>query len=104
MRTTAVDVMNFQSDRAVLTVDRLDKKSEDSAIRAVQRFLLRQGYKQGSRKGSNSIHLSKAHAMTRDAYVHFMYPRLSSTDPPFVVYTYESYIHHHYKRHHDSLY
>ncbi|RHY94243.1 hypothetical protein DYB35_001234 [Aphanomyces astaci] len=103
-RTTAVDVMGFLVEHEIIQVDLNNKTQEESAIRTVQRFLSKQGYKRGSRKGSSTYHLSKKNAIARDVYVQLMHPTNSPASTQAVVYTDESYIHHHYKCHNDSLY
>ncbi|ETV99476.1 hypothetical protein H310_08154 [Aphanomyces invadans] len=77
----------------VLDFDINDKKVFKSTLRSVQRFLKAQGYKRGRRNGSSTNHLSNGNALARDAY-----------DRPHIVNTDESFIHHHYKAHHQSLY
>ncbi|RLO04912.1 hypothetical protein DYB28_015456, partial [Aphanomyces astaci] len=101
-RTTAVEVMMYLKEMCVLDVD--DKKPFAASYRAVQRFLKAQGYKRGRRKGSSTYHLSKANALARDTYVKLMHPHSTAATRPNVVYTDESYIHHHYKSHHQDLY
>ncbi|RQM25884.1 hypothetical protein B5M09_013497, partial [Aphanomyces astaci] len=64
----------------------------------------RRGYKRGKKPGSSSYHLSKSNVLARDEYVQLMHPLLTGTIRPSVVYMDESFIHHHYKRQHDSLY
>ncbi|ETV64322.1 hypothetical protein H257_18771 [Aphanomyces astaci] len=88
-RTTATDVSNYLREMSILDV---------------QRYLRAQGYKRGNRKGSSTYHLSKANALARDVYVRKMQALVDAPDGPHVVYTDESYIHHHYKSHHQALY
>ncbi|RHY18959.1 hypothetical protein DYB32_010304 [Aphanomyces invadans] len=45
-----------------------------SAVRAVQRFLKRNGYRRGRRPGSSTYHLSQPNALARDTYVKLMQP------------------------------
>ncbi|RHY12240.1 hypothetical protein DYB25_007476 [Aphanomyces astaci] len=96
--------MVYLNEVCVLDFNTGDKRQLWSTLRSVQRFLKAQGYKRGSRKGSSTYHLSKANAEARNAYVRRMNAIIDTTDRPHVVYTDESYIHHHYKSHHQSLY
>ncbi|RHY25201.1 hypothetical protein DYB32_008472 [Aphanomyces invadans] len=88
----------------ILDFDIDDKKAFRSVLRAVQRFLKAQGFKQGKRKRSSTYRLSKANALVRDSYVRQMQPHIHATDRPHIVYTDESFIHDYYKSHHQSLY
>ncbi|ETV77204.1 hypothetical protein H257_09091 [Aphanomyces astaci] len=71
--------MVYLNELLVLDINVHDKQQFASTLRAVQRYLKAQGYKRGRRKGS-------------------------STTKPNIVYTDESYIHHHSKFHHQSLF
>ncbi|RHY92026.1 hypothetical protein DYB35_009172 [Aphanomyces astaci] len=103
-RTTATDVSNYLREMSILEYEPNDKKEFAAALRSVQRYLRAQGYKRGNRKGSSTYHLSKANALARDVYVRKMQALVDAPDGPHVVYTDESYIHHHYKSHHQALY
>ncbi|RHY99869.1 hypothetical protein DYB35_012153 [Aphanomyces astaci] len=104
MRTIAVDVLMYLNEMDVLSVDLSSKTATLAGVRAVQRFLKRRGYKRGKKPGSSSYHLSKSNVLARDEYMQLMHPLLTGTIRPSVVYMDESFIHHHYKRQHDSLY
>ncbi|ETV88358.1 hypothetical protein H257_01621 [Aphanomyces astaci] len=58
-------------------------------------------FKRGRRRGHAVYAVSSAHAADRDVYVQHLMQVVPATP---VVYLDESYIHHHYARHHDSLY
>ncbi|RQM27515.1 hypothetical protein B5M09_006569 [Aphanomyces astaci] len=103
-RTTAVEVMMYLKELCLLDIDVDHKKQFAASYRAVQRFLKAQGYKRGRRKGSSTYHLSKANALARDTYVKRMHPHSTAATRPNVVHTDESYLHHHYKSHHQDLY
>ncbi|CAK4169909.1 unnamed protein product, partial [Aphanomyces euteiches] len=97
MRTTAVDVLQQLRHLRILDYN-VDCATEYNArLRATQRYLSRRGYKRGNRKGSQSYHVSKAHRVARDLYVRQMHPYIGSDQRPPIVYSDESYIHHHYK-------
>ncbi|RHY89342.1 hypothetical protein DYB26_003262 [Aphanomyces astaci] len=103
-RTTATDVSNYLCEMSILEYEPNDKKEFAAALRSVQRYLRAQGYKRGNWKGSSTYHLSKANALARDVYVRKMQALVDAPDGPHIVYTDESYIHHHYKSHHQALY
>ncbi|RHY20141.1 hypothetical protein DYB32_010098 [Aphanomyces invadans] len=103
-RTTAVDVMMYLKEMYALDFDVEDKKQYAASYRAVQRFLKAQGYKRGSRKGTSTYHLSTANALARDTYVKLMHPHSTTPTRSNVVYSDESYFHHHYKSHHQDLF
>ncbi|RHY54856.1 hypothetical protein DYB28_008742 [Aphanomyces astaci] len=103
-RTTAVDVVVFLREICVLDFDLEDKKVYSLHLRSVQRFLKYQGYERGNKKGLSSYHLSKKNTVARDLYVQRMHPHVGSASRPTIVYTDESFIHHHYKCHNQSLY
>ncbi|ETV99661.1 hypothetical protein H310_07729 [Aphanomyces invadans] len=88
---------------ATPAANRTNKTHEVSALRAVQRFLQRLGYKRGKKKGCMSYHLSTKNALLCDEYVRRLQSHAVSTMPPPVVYMDESFIHHHCKCHNDSL-
>ncbi|ETV76547.1 hypothetical protein H257_09549 [Aphanomyces astaci] len=103
-RTTAVDIVIFLREICVLDFDLEDKKVYSLHLRSVQRFLKYQGYERGNKKGLSSYHLSKKNTVARDLYVQRMHPHVGSASRPAIVYTDESFVHHHYKCHNQSLY
>ncbi|RHY88362.1 hypothetical protein DYB35_009375 [Aphanomyces astaci] len=103
-RTVAKDVLSYLVENHVVAVD--DRKVKDYAacLRAVQVFLANQGYERGKRTSTTAYRMSKAHEEARDAYVGIMVPTVTHAPRRPVVYLDESFIHHHYSRHSDSLY
>ncbi|RQM31148.1 hypothetical protein B5M09_005203 [Aphanomyces astaci] len=101
--TTAVDVLMYLKEIFVLEFDADNKKQFNASLRGVQRFLKHQGYRCGKRKTS-TYHLSAKNVLARDSYVQLMQPHVASPTRPHVVYTDESYIHHHYKCRNQDLY
>ncbi|RHY16035.1 hypothetical protein DYB25_013836, partial [Aphanomyces astaci] len=103
-RTVAKDVLSYLVENHVVAVD--DRKVKDYAacLRAVQVFLANQGYERGKRTSTTAYRISKAHEEARDAYVGIMVPTVTHVPRRPVVYLDESFIHHHYSRHSDSLY
>jgi hypothetical protein len=99
-RTTAKDVMHMLTEDSYLVVDTASTESTNAALRTVQRFLDKSGYTRGSHKGK-SVRLSQANDVARAEYVQRMTSSESSSHR--IVYMDESYIHHHYARHNDSL-
>ncbi|KAH9112766.1 hypothetical protein LEN26_002882 [Aphanomyces euteiches] len=91
-RTVAKDVLALLVEKKHLDVDSNSPSSFASALFAVRRFLARIGLK------NDKI------SIARDTYVHSMVKTIFADDPPCVVYLDESYIHHHYARHGESLY
>ncbi|RHZ32287.1 hypothetical protein DYB26_009833, partial [Aphanomyces astaci] len=73
-------------------------------LRAVQSYLAKQGYARGKRVGATEYRMSKAHEDARDAYVGMMVPTVMMSPRRPVVYLDESFVHHHYSSHADSLY
>jgi hypothetical protein len=102
-RTVAKDVLQFFVQHNFLTVNKDDEKAEKNALRAVQRFLLRKGYKRGKRKGKMSYHLKDQIIVQRNNYVRRMIKEHESKERQ-IVYVDESFIHKNYARHDDSLY
>lgn len=103
-RTVAKDVLALLLERGDMIVDRDCNRAMAAALRAVQRYLKRCGFRRGKKPGA-SIRLSTKHATARAKYVQAMTRRLAVTaDKPVMVYLDESYVHHHYKIAADSLY
>ena len=102
-RTVAKDVMSFLHDCGYITVDRSCNNDIDAALRSVQRFLTRIGFKRGSKRGMKCLKLTAENNLKRDQYVQFM--TAVNQDPARrVVYMDESYIHKNYQRNEDSLF
>lgn len=95
-RVTAVDVLSHLINAGVMEVDRSNKQSSNSALRAVQRFLQHCGYKRGNKKGKKSLALTERNTMLRDIYVRQMCAATQQVNPQSrrtIVYTDESFIH-----------
>jgi len=103
-RTVAKDVMALLIEKSIVSVKVGNKKDEAACLRAVQYFLKKHGYKRGKRSGKTSYRISPQHALARDAYVQYMVPVVTVAPKRPVVYIDESFIHHHYSRHNDSLF
>ncbi|RQM30255.1 hypothetical protein B5M09_012612 [Aphanomyces astaci] len=103
-RTVGKDVLAHLLENGVVVVDPCCPKDYAACLRAVQVFLSQQGYERGKRKGTISYRMTKSHEETRDAYVALMVPTVTHAPRRPVVYLDESFIHHHYSRHADSLY
>jgi len=77
-----------------------------SALRAVQRYLVRHGFRRGRKKGAQTIEEEERLRDQRSLYLQTLQD--NETAPVEkrmrVVDLDESYIHHHYKRHDDSIY
>ncbi|RHY67433.1 hypothetical protein DYB38_005635 [Aphanomyces astaci] len=101
VRTVAKDVMALLLEAKIIHYDVNCKPEAVNCLRRVQQFLVKLGFKRGKRRGHAAYAMSSAHATARDVYVQHMM-QLAPATP--VVYLDESYIHHHYARHHDSLY
>ncbi|OQR85543.1 hypothetical protein ACHHYP_11720 [Achlya hypogyna] len=107
-RTVAKDVLGLllAKDKVQIKMNNTkdyDDKGYNACLRAVQAFVGKQGYKRGKRDGIISFRMTEAHEMARNNYVKFMVPVVKEARRP-VVYLDESFIHHHYSRHLDSLY
>jgi hypothetical protein len=106
-RTVAKDVREFLYDSKLLSYDKDSPKSCNAALRTVQRYLSKLGYKRGKKKGKVAYRLALHNRLARDQYVVNMCASTQHVDPASrkrVVYLDESYIHHHYKCHDDSLF
>ncbi|KAF0717122.1 hypothetical protein AaE_010926 [Aphanomyces astaci] len=90
-RVVAKDVMSLLYEHSIVNYDPQNKKAVNACLRLVQKFLVKKG-------------LTDAVASARDKYVQYMSTAIESPQPRPVIYMDESYIHHHYARHNDSLY
>lgn len=102
-RTVAKDVMVFLHKEGYLGYNENDRTSVASALRCVQRFLVKKGYRRGKKKGSQNYRLKEDILVKRNQYARRMMEENESGQRR-IVYMDESYIHHHYSRHEDSLY
>jgi hypothetical protein len=103
-RTVARDVLALLEDHGIVTINKSNTKDYASCLRAVQAFLAKEGYKRGARKGQSTYRMTEAHKLARDRYVQYMVPTVTLRPCRPVVYLDESFVHHHYARHEDSLY
>ncbi|RHY46144.1 hypothetical protein DYB38_010865 [Aphanomyces astaci] len=101
VRTVAKDIMALLVEAGVIQCNTQDRGSSASCLRIVQIYLEKLGFKRGKRRAKATYSVSSAHAAARDIYVRKM-NNLDANTP--VVYMDESYIHHHYTRHQDSLF
>lgn len=104
-RTVAKDVLEYLIDQGLLVVGE-GSHAKKVALRAVQRFLQRQGYRRGSRPGSMGIQEKASLVEARRKYVCALRAnRLSGPDVRLrEVYLDESYVNHHYRRDDESMY
>eukprot|EP00171_Calliarthron_tuberculosum_P000839 IDg839t1 len=102
-RTVAKDVMVFLRSNGYLPYNPVSRTSVASALRCVQRFLSKKGYRRGKKKGCQNYRLKESILVKRNYYVRRMMEEKESGQRR-MVYMDESYIHHHYSRHDDSLY
>ncbi|KAG9415679.1 hypothetical protein AC1031_000063 [Aphanomyces cochlioides] len=103
-RTVAKDIVTLLQQHGHVTIKPNDKKDEASCLRAVQQFLIKQGYERGKRSGQTPYRLSAAHLLACDTYIEYMVAVVQLAPKTPVVYIDESFIHHHYSRHNHSLY
>ncbi|KAF0706840.1 hypothetical protein AaE_013921, partial [Aphanomyces astaci] len=102
-RVVAKDILALLSENGHISVDMSNAKDVSAALRASQAFLAKQGYMRGAQKGG-AYGLTKELVLKRDNYVRFIDAALKESPSRTIVYIDESYIHHHYSRHNDSLY
>ena len=86
-----------------MMVDRSSSSSMKAALQAVQRFLLRKGYKRGKKNGNQNYRLKEKNLIMRDEYVQKMVTE-GDLQTQRIDYMDESYIHKNYCQHEDSLY
>ena len=67
MKTVSKDVMFFLAEAGYIQVNRDNPKSINSALRSVQRLLIKFGYKQGKKKGKKCLIIKEATIQKRDA-------------------------------------
>eukprot|EP00171_Calliarthron_tuberculosum_P022698 IDg22698t1 len=96
-------MMEFLRQERLLEYNPEDSNSMAAALRATQRFLLRNGYHQGRKKGAQHYRFKEDIQAKLDEYVATMMA-VNEAKQHRVVYTDESYIHKNYARHEDSLY
>lgn len=107
-RVTAKQVLDFLVEKEMVDIDRDEtgifaKKSHDTALRTTRRWLERNGYRRGRRKGN--IRPKPEIAIKRDLYLQAFFANRSLPKETRLreVYLDESYIHEHYHRFDDSL-
>ena len=106
---TGVDILNLLETKHFINIDRNDnnlipKKSFNTALRAVERWLSRHGFKRGARSGK--IPIEPRIIAWRNSYLRELTKnRNANSDEKYqCVYLDESYLHQHYCRNKDSLY
>ena len=102
-RKVAKDVMDFLDGYGFITVDQDNKKDVKYALRLLQRYLYRLGYKRWKKKGMHNYKLREDNVHNHDEYVQFM-TEVNQYPMRRVVYMDERYIHKKYQRHNDSLF
>ncbi|ETV65663.1 hypothetical protein H257_17658 [Aphanomyces astaci] len=102
-RTVAKDVLALVQDAHVVTVAD-GAKDHAACLRAVQRFLDKQGNARGKPSRNTTYRITPAHEQARDSNANFMVPTVTTAPRRSVAYLDEGFIHHHYTRHADSLY
>ncbi|CAK4671991.1 unnamed protein product [Aphanomyces euteiches] len=105
-RTVASDILDFMFQNGYIHLDFSCKKTVAACERNVQRYLVREGFKRGKRTNLGYKYaLSEKNEVARDLYVErAMKMMYDDNEKRTMVYLDESYIHHHYSRHHDTLY
>ena len=105
-RVTALDVRSHLRGEKHLVYDEENKTDCRNALRAVQRYLRHEGFQRGVRKGVMSYQEKESLAKKRWDYLSALAANRAkpSGERKREVYLDESYIHHHYKRHQDSLF
>ncbi|KAF0707824.1 hypothetical protein AaE_013453 [Aphanomyces astaci] len=84
--------------------DETDNNDTKACLRTVQDYLLSRGFKRGQKKGQVKYGLTDEVVIARDKYIKYMSGTIELTPHRPVIYMDESYIHHNYARHNDSLY
>lgn len=102
-RTVARDVMDALARIYVIKVDYDSPTAVASALRSVRRYLSHLGYKRDKKEGTLNYRLKEDNERKRDAYLTKMMA-LRHAKKQRVVYLDESYVHHNYARHDDSLF
>ncbi|KAE9301579.1 hypothetical protein PF008_g22716 [Phytophthora fragariae] len=92
--------MHLLAEKKYISFDAAIDDSNNAALRSVQRFLKKSGYARVAHKDKTLL-LAPANDLARAEYVH----KMTSSDILLhrVVYMDESYTHHRYSRHNDSL-
>jgi transposase len=102
-RTVAKDILDCLVKNKFVCIRDGDLKAKKSALRSVQRYIVRKGFKRGRKKGCQHYRLKSENLLARDEYVLRMIEE-NRTKARRIVYMDESYIHKNYCRHDDSLY
>ena len=92
-------------ERSWIDIDESDRKMYASALRCVQRYLSRHGFSRGD---SATVPIQETAAI-REARIQYLQRLIDNESLPpeqqlRIVDLDESYIHHHYRRHNDSLF
>jgi transposase len=100
-RTVARDVLDFFVRELIIPEDEVQSsKGRASCLRSVQRYLNWLGYVRGERSGQKTYREREEILARRDSYVIDM---LALTKTKRIVYLDESYVHHHYQSHQNTL-
>ncbi|RHY18505.1 hypothetical protein DYB32_010369 [Aphanomyces invadans] len=103
-RVVAKDVMMMLVEGGHIAYNEFDSKDTMACLRSVQDYLFSRGFKRGHKKGQGQYGLTKEVVLARDKYIKCISRSFELTPHRPVVYLDESYIHHNYARHNDSLY
>lgn len=109
LRVTSTQILDFLISEKVLELplcddEDMNKKQRRSALRATQRWLKHKSFRRGKRTGYVSQkleHIAMRHFFLRCIKDNFSKP---SHEQKRLVFTDESYLHHHYNRYEESVY
>ena len=104
-RVVARHILDLMRERSWIDVDETDRKMFASALRCVQRYLSRHGFS----RGDSATAPIQETAAIREARIQYLQRLIDNESLPpeqqlRIVDLDESYIHHHYRRHNDSLF
>ena len=104
-RVVARHILDLMRERSWIDVDETDRKMFASTLRCVQRYLSRHGFSRGD---SATVPIQETAAI-REARIQYLQRLIDNESLPpeqqlRIVDLDESYIHHHYRRHNDSLF
>jgi len=94
-RTVARDLLECVLDNQFIHINRSDPQRMASALRAMQRYIVRKGFKRGRKKGCQHYRLKEHNLRARDEYVLRMMDE-NSKKTRRIVYMDESYVHKNY--------
>lgn len=103
LRTVAKDVMDLFARYNLIQVEHDSAKAVSAAVQSVRRYLHFLGYKRGRKRSSTSYRLREENVGKRDEYLSLMKHIITAREQR-VVYLDESYVHHNYDRHDDSIF